>query len=295
MTAPRGSESLHGPVTETESGLRSLGRVFVPDPRDQDYLAADVLSPRMIQTDVGVRGKLTSIGRTAVSAPDARAVEKAGIRLRKRPWTIGPTLDQDGIPSCVLYAWTNWAISAPIMQEHPAVIATRKAGRIVGVDHGTVRAVTNAGYSWAQANDEWPGTQYDGTSVRAGAKWMVTQGLLAEYRWVWDVETAIAYLRSEEGGPLVGGFDWFSGMSRPDSKGYVEPTGRWEGGHAFLVYWYSERTDAFSCFNQWGPQYGVGNDGGIFYIRRPAMQYLLEALSGELCAGRQVKLTTTRK
>ena len=88
-------------------------------------------------------------------------------------------------------------------------------------------------YHEAQRLDEWPGEDYDGTSVLAGAKAVIARGFMDEYRWAFgldDLLRAIAYK-----GPAVLGINWYSGMWRPDSEGRIRPTGLLEGGHAILA------------------------------------------------------------
>jgi hypothetical protein len=295
-------------ATLIEVPEQGLGRVYIPDPRDTRHLAADLLSSRQ---RAAKEATLLSIDEEGADRREVGMLETPTLRkapasvffdggkplaavenaLRARSWQIGPTVNQGSTPQCVLHAWLGFEFAAPMAVPppnlHPQAIS-RKAGRIHQVTNAAaIRDWTTTGYNWAQAHDEWPGTNYDGTSVRAGAEYLRTLGVLARYVWEWTVDGAIAWLRSKQGGTLVGGFDWFAKMDTLDKKGYAWPEGAWRGGHAFLVYWFSEREDAFLCLNSWGPRWGLGNDGGLFKIRRDAMTYLLEGLNGELCAGVQ--------
>lgn len=294
--------STSGGKVDDES--RALGRVYVPDPRDRKY---DLASYLREETGAGLlmpirsgepvtltpRAKSAIGGHVATGSPTktraANADDERTLDLRKRPWNTAPIMDQENRPHCVAYAWLQFLLSAPIMQPPGGMNVERQAGRIVGVNHAEARQWTSEGYRWMQDNDYWPGNAYDGTSVRAGADYLRKQGHITEYRWTWTVDVAIAWLRSKKGGTLVGGFDWWQGFNRPDAQGYVDATGQWLGGHAFLVYWFSTELDAFFCHNQWGSRWGIGADGGTFLIRRPLMRYLLEGLNGELCAATQVK------
>lgn len=112
-------------------------------------------------------------------------------------------------------------------------------------------------YRWAQQNDEWPGENYSGTSVLAGAK-AVTEWLsrIKEYRWAFgldDVRRTIGYK-----GPVVLGINWYEGMFRPDSTGRIQPTGSLMGGHAILAYRVDERNKRIYLWNSWGQDWWEG-------------------------------------
>src|SRR5215204_1151260 len=70
-----------------------------------------------------------------------------------RQHEIGDTLDQLNQGSCVGHGWTHWENCKPkghaVQQQHPYAVAW---------------------YERAKEVDEWWGTDYEGTSVRAGAK-----------------------------------------------------------------------------------------------------------------------------
>jgi hypothetical protein len=283
---------------------QGLGRVYRPDPRDRNHLLADELQRRQKREDVKLQlltreeteegdplisSTLTRSARSAIF-DGGKPLAAAEAALRTRPWVLGPVLNQGSTSQCVLHAWLGWAFAAPLAQAPPNFAKAqyeRKAGRIVSANAEYTRTWTTNGYNWAQRNDEWPGENYDGTSVRAGAEYLRGLGIVTAYKWAWDVDTCIAWLRSKQGGTLVLGTDWFTGMDRVDSKGFVDVSGQWRGGHAWLVYWFSEKLDAFYALNSWGPKYGRAEQPGTFLVRRPGFQYLLEGLNGEACAALQ--------
>ena len=78
-------------------------------------------------------------------------------------WRPGPVLDQGQFPHCVGYAWSGW------LQASPTRTRTGPLPTLI--------------YTESQKVDEWPGESYDGTSVRAGAKFLSTQGRISEYVW----------------------------------------------------------------------------------------------------------------
>ena len=75
-----------------------------------------------------------------------------------------------------------------------------------------------------QALDEWPGEDYDGTSVRAFYKWLKVKGFITEYRWAFDCETVINHVLGI--GPVQMGTIWDESMSNPDRWGYIYPNTR---------------------------------------------------------------------
>jgi hypothetical protein len=88
-------------------------------------------------------------------------------------------------------------------------------------------------YNEAQLIDEWPGQDYDGTSVRAGIKYLAKQGYISSYKWAFDGATAVNHILNVS--PVVVGWSWYEGMMSCDQKGYVYPKGRMIGGHCVLI------------------------------------------------------------
>lgn len=130
-------------------------------------------------------------------------------------------------------------------------------------------------YRLAQANDEWPGENYDGTSVRAGMDMLKTYGHkvawkgrnsphdirhgIESYHWartVDEVRTAI-----DAGAPVVLGIDWYSSFDNPSIHrneswiGRSTSIGQLRGGHAICCYGASDRREAVKLVNSWGSQF----------------------------------------
>jgi len=152
-----------------------------------------------------------------------------------RHYRCGPVLDQGRTSSCVGHAWRQWLSSAPLM--------TRS-----GYDAMKI-------YAEAQFVDEWPGEQYAGTSVRAGAKVLYTAGFVESYVWAFTAEDVATWILSGRG-TVVLGTAWLSGMFRPDARGFIAPTGNIVGGHAYLVIGYNRVSGVFRVLNSWGPSWG---------------------------------------
>lgn len=150
-------------------------------------------------------------------------------------YSTGPILNQGPYPHCVGYAWRQWLSSSLLKTKTGPMAATI--------------------YAEAQEVDEWPGTDYAGTSVRAGAKVLQARGHIASYLWAWDVSTLRAWILSGSGTVVVGSI-WYDGMFKPDERGFLNLTGPQVGGHAYLLAGYSTDRDAFRIVNSWGRVWG---------------------------------------
>jgi hypothetical protein len=206
--------------------------------------AAKRLFGRLVSKDA--RDKRFRISRMRAKAPRGR-------RVWKSSWAG----DQAATPQCVGFAWSHWLNSQPIKQFiQPSGI-----------------------YQYAQHVDQWDGTSYDGTSVRAGAKVLQDLGFIESYRWGWtqeDVSQAILNL-----GPVVIGSDWYEGMMQADENGLIRPTGEILGGHAYLVYGCDTKKGLFMIKNSWGSSWGRN---GMAFMEGADLDDLL-ASDGEACIG----------
>ena len=138
-------------------------------------------------------------------------------------------------------------------------------------------------YRQAQLVDEWPGEDYEGTSVRAGAKVLRALGMVSEYRWAWDMETLARYVLTT--GTVVMGTNWYEGMDVPNAEGFVSPRGSIRGGHAWLVLGYNRARGVYRGVNSWGKHWG---QAGRFWISEEDLGRLL-AESGEACSAIEVR------
>lgn len=225
------------------------------------------------------RGSQAGLGRQIILDPnDAKYPLRAPVPLapvESKYWlSVGKTLDQGSTSQCVAYAWTRFLTTHPIVNAKPhlppAVI-----------------------YQMAQRIDEWPGENYDGTSVRAGAKVLQAAGYLSEYRWAHDVEQVWQHVLMH--GPVVMGTDWHRDMFMPDRNGFIQPTGRIDGGHAWLIIggnrakknplFPDDNSGAFRLINSWGDNWG---QKGKAWILGSDLQKLIER-HGEACVGVEIK------
>lgn len=173
--------------------------------------------------------------------------------------------DQDGTSQCVAFAWTHWVEDGPVTHE----------GRPPILDPGDL-------YDEAQRVDEWPGEDYDGTSVRAGAKVLKMLDLISEYRFASSVGEVVKTLL--ELGPVVAGTAWVQGMMEPDAEGFVEVTGSSVGGHAYKLDGVNVKRGVLRLKNSWGQ--GWGRRGHAFIAIEDFEKLLRQ--DGEACLATEV-------
>jgi hypothetical protein len=179
-----------------------------------------------------------------------------------KTWEAGPLLDQGMTPQCVAFAWAGWLGCLPLRTLVPSP------------------SFEDALYHRAQQLDEWPGEDYDGTSVRGGAKALAELGHIKDYTWAALEQELWNYIAST--GPVVIGVNWYDGMMDPDSNGYLNLTGYVAGGHSTFLR--GAGTD-YLMRNSWG-RWGLNGDGDAL-IRRPDMARLLGE-DGEACTGSEI-------
>lgn len=186
------------------------------------------------------------------------ALSLRGSNLKKKLWAdTNWEGDQKATPRCVGFAWAHWLDASPISQfANPDGI-----------------------YELAQAVDEWEGTDYDGTSVRAGAKVLERIGFITSYQWAFDVEQIVEALLQV--GPVVVGTEWLSGMMSPDPRGLIRAKGRSAGGHAYLLTGVDRVQGFVRVKNSWGLRWGVK---GRAYLPIDDLGRLLRQ-QGEACLG----------
>jgi hypothetical protein len=117
-------------------------------------------------------------------------------------------------------------------------------------------------YKKAQFLDEWPGEDYEGSSVNGAMKAAREMGLIKSWRWALSTVEAGHGLSYHGAGEM--GSWWYSGMWEPDSTGFVHPTGSKVGGHAYAIagYKYINGGRAYRIENSWGPSWG--DNGGAW-------------------------------
>ncbi len=185
-----------------------------------------------------------------------------------RSWYMPITLDQGQQGACVGFGWSYELAGYPV--------------RIYGVDNAFAREI----YTTARRDyDEWPGEDYSGTSVLAGAKAVTARGYLLDYLWGFSLDDLVRALAYK--GPVVVGVNWYTGMFEPESDGRIRPTGQIEGGHCIVArqvrtpsFWVTAQRRRIGLRNSWGPNWGpLGPD---CYMTWDDMERLLNE-GGEAC------------
>ena len=168
--------------------------------------------------------------------------------------------NQGNTPQCVGYAWAHWIEDGP-------------------VTHGGIPPIVNPTlvYREAQKIDEWPGEQYAGTSVRAGAKYLKNTGKISSYLWAYDLDTLVNTILTKS--PVVVGTNWYNNMFYPDKFGIIRVGGRLAGGHAYVINGVDTKTKMFRMKNSWGRTWG---QKGHAFISFTDMTRLIRE-QGEIC------------
>lgn len=194
--------------------------------------------------------------------------------ITHRTWYSKGVLDQGGTSQCVAYSGIKYLTSAPIMNKP--------------LDPFTL-------YKDCQRNDEWPGEDYDGTSVRALFKVFKQMGIVSEYRWAFDFETVVNHVLTT--GPVVMGTLWDASLSNPDRFGYIAPgpgIEREDAGHAWTVIGANRlrrnpdgTKGALRMIQSWGDSWGPHK--GRAWITFQDLDKLIK-LDGEACVATEVKV-----
>lgn len=169
------------------------------------------------------------------------------------PSAYRPAYNQGEEGACVGFAW-SWAMSILNRRFYDAFWL----------------------YGAAQRVDEWPGEDYDGTSVRAGGDVLRLVGhkRLHRHRHTHDPRPEDGIDRNEwgttvddvraciaDGVPVVLGINWYSAFDAPE---IVNRQTAWigrgdlgwiRGGHAICCYGASDRRQAVKLVNSWGRVY----------------------------------------
>lgn len=163
-------------------------------------------------------------------------------------------IDQGSEGACVGFGWTNELRAKPVPVKFP-----NPEQFAIGI------------YKQAQKIDEWPGENYSGTSVLAGAKICRSLGYIGEFRWAFGIDDVIDTLVTS--GPVVLGIPWYESMYETRPSGLIDIGGKKVGGHCILATGYSPKQrfmkEGLTTFevvrlrNSWGPEYGVNGNGWI--------------------------------
>lgn len=209
---------------------------------------------------------------------DIRSVLRAGVKPVLKMWDEGVVLDQGNEGACVGFGWMGEFLSQPVAPNpQPSRVATQQYANNI--------------YETAKTIDEFPGENYEGTSVLAGAKVMQARGFIKSYRWAFSIEDIRDAIIQE--GPVVIGIPWRDGMYETDANGIVKVAGKLVGGHCLVITGYdpamkigNRKYEVYRWRNSWGSSYGINGSG---YIKANDLAKLLKGV-GEACVpiGRQI-------
>jgi hypothetical protein len=188
-------------------------------------------------------------------------------------WQNGAILDQGSEGACVGFGWTAEALAGPIQVDLKQVQSPGPK---------EPNAFAYYVYREAQKIDQWPGEDYEGTSVLAGAKIMMRYNVLHQYRWAFGINDVVGALMSQ--GPVVLGINWYSGMYEAPG-GKLRISGNNVGGHCILAIGYNPSSQTFNgketiiLQNSWGESWGIN---GIAEITVEDLDRLIKE-GGEAC------------
>lgn len=239
----------------TQFNQAYFGRIYSYDSRDEDYVL-----------DLSTAAKRKSafarvLQRKSIDDVVDYHTDEA-LQRGWRYWHSADVLNQKSTPQCVGYACYKFLT----------------AGHIRNVDSiPTPKEI----YDRAQQLDEWPGEDYDGTSIRGGMKALQRSGFIMRYYWLRDVESIANFILTE--GPAIVGSIWTRDMSyacHTGEKGWAAPDGSTQGGHAYMLIGANKTKrvpgggkGAFRILNSWGR--GWCNSGRA-WLSFDAMRRLLE-------------------
>lgn len=214
--------------------------------------------------------RIPAFDRRTLAFPVREALNAEQQTLVSQQWTAPagtPVLDQGAEGACTGFGVTNELLYFPVAV--PGLDATFAREKIYWV---------------AQRDDEWPGgaypdanPQYEGTAVLYAIQAAVDLGYYKEYRWATserELALGVGHL-----GPAIIGVDWYERMFKPDSNGFIHPTGNKAGGHCTLLTGINVNDGYYTLHNSWGPSWGTN---GNCKIKRTDMAKLLRD-NGEAC------------
>jgi hypothetical protein len=221
-----------------------------------------------MMTDLAGLGRLVSKDERDKKYLLSRRPEAAAKQYRY--WKTQPALDQRDTSECVGYSAYQWLTAFPI-SNRPDFTPTDL-------------------YRLAKANDEWPGSNYEGSSVRGAFKALKAKGYVSQYRWAPGSREIVDHLLTV--GPVVVGTAWTVGMFMPDRLGCIDDVGgEVTGGHAYLLIGANRKKStpnglgAVRILNSWGPSWA---ENGRAWMSFKFLDWLMKQ-DGEACTATEIR------
>jgi hypothetical protein len=183
-------------------------------------------------------GRIASFDERSKAFP-ARGLLAPEARIVSRTWRLDPRLDQLQTPRCTGFAWTHDHAAEPQR-------------------HNVTAALADRWYHAAQDNDEWAGSDYEGSSTLGAAKAGVQLGFFREYRWCFGVNDLLLALSNL--GPVLLGTNWHRAMFTPDARGLIKVSGPVDGGHEWCARGVDLKREEIVARNSWGREWGYFGD-----------------------------------
>lgn len=119
-------------------------------------------------------------------------------------------------------------------------------------------------YYEARRHDEWPGEDYEGSSVNGAMRAARNLGRIHSWYWARTADESRHGLSYHGAGEM--GSWWYSGMWDTDGEGFIHPTGEQVGGHAYAVSGYNWLNGSryYVIENSWGPGWGRNGQARIW-------------------------------
>lgn len=200
----------------------------------------------------------------------AHYITKYGVARTRgsQMWTNTLRLDQGQEGACVGYGWTQSVNASPLPHKYGNDVA---------------RSI----YYRARQVDEWPGEDYEGTSVRAGAKACVEKKWIRTFAFTQDVTEVALWVLNKR--PVTIGVDWWEGMedALKQDDYFIKVQGEVMGGHCVCVdgvNWGMENS-YFRILNSWSKSWGYG---GRCKISVPDLDKLLSSEDAVACTAIEI-------
>lgn len=209
--------------------IKGLGAVHSPpDPRDEKYLARIRFGSQ-------------------VEEPS---------RLHRKHYTELLRLDQGPIGQCTMSSAAHIVAAGPITQR-PYYVHAPHFDTIEA--YCRAQQIDRQQYGWPDPtfcqDGRRPGGRGDtGATMRSAGMTLLEYSFIGNFWWFQTPHEARVYLTNV--GPVWFASWWWSGMSRPDANGFVQATGRKQGGHAYVLDEIVWSKKYVWLLNSWGKGWG---------------------------------------